>query len=77
MYHAQRRKGAKKNLKSAVALCAFAPLRERLFFFVDSLLAVLFITSVSARVQDDDVIRTTTDNVVLNITVTDKDGQYV
>src|SRR6185295_7042194 len=27
--------------------------------------------------QDDDVIRTNTDNVVLNVTVTDKSGQYV
>jgi hypothetical protein len=26
---AQRRKGAKKTLRNAVALCAFAPLRER------------------------------------------------
>ena len=26
---AQRRKGAKKDLRNAVALCAFAPLREK------------------------------------------------
>jgi hypothetical protein len=30
------RKGAKKSLKTAVALCAFAPLRER-FFWVELL----------------------------------------
>ena len=41
------------------------------------LLAVLIITALGAFAQDDDVIRTTTDNVVLNITVTDKAGQYV
>ena len=41
------------------------------------LLAILFITAVATPAQDDDVIRTTTDNVVLNITVTDKNGQYV
>jgi hypothetical protein len=28
---AQRRKDAKKNLRNAVALCVFAPLRERFF----------------------------------------------
>ena len=41
------------------------------------LLAILFITAVATLAQDEDVIRTTTDNVVLNITVTDKNGQYV
>jgi Ca-activated chloride channel family protein len=41
------------------------------------LLAFLFVTVLTALAQDDDVIRTTTDNVVLNITVTDKSGQYV
>lgn len=41
------------------------------------LLALLFITAVTTSAQDDDVIRTTTENVVLNITVTDKAGQYV
>ena len=41
------------------------------------LVALLFITAVTALAQDDDVIRTSTDNVVLNITVTDKSGQYV
>jgi hypothetical protein len=28
----QRRKGAKKILRNAAALCAFAPLREKTFF---------------------------------------------
>lgn len=41
------------------------------------LLALLFITALTAFAQDDDVIRTTTENVVLNVTVTDKNGQYV
>src|SRR5690242_17870624 len=40
------------------------------------LLALLFITALTALAQDD-VIRTNTDNVVLNVTVTDKSGQYV
>src|SRR5690349_12443611 len=46
---------------------------ERRFPF---LLALLFITALTALAQDD-VIRTTTDNVILNVTVTDKSGQYV
>jgi Ca-activated chloride channel family protein len=41
------------------------------------LLPFLFIAAFSALAQDDDVIRTTTENVLLNITVTDKSGQYV
>ena len=41
------------------------------------LLIVVFIAAITALAQDDDVIRTTTENVVLNITVTDKAGQYV
>jgi Ca-activated chloride channel family protein len=41
------------------------------------LVALLFITALTAFAQDDDVIRTNTDNVVLNVTVTDKSGQYV
>jgi Ca-activated chloride channel family protein len=48
-------------------------MRTRLPF----LAALLFITALTALAQDDDVIRTTTDNVVLNVTVTDKSGQYV
>ena len=41
------------------------------------LIAVLFITAFTALAQDEDVVRTNTDNVVLNVTVTDKSGQYV
>ena len=41
------------------------------------LIAVLLFATLVTLAQDDDVIRTTTDNVVLNITVTDKAGQYV
>lgn len=40
------------------------------------LVAFLLITAFTALAQDD-VIRTNTDNVVLNVTVTDKSGQYV
>ena len=43
-----------------------------------SLLAVLLITAVAIHAQDDDdVVRTNTELVVLNLTVTDKAGQYV
>lgn len=44
-----------------------------------ALLAVLAFLSSPTRVQaqDDDVIRTTTDLVVLNVTVMDKSGQYL
>src|SRR4026207_447042 len=41
------------------------------------LLAILCANFVIAVAQDDDVIRVNTDLVVLNITVTDKAGQYV
>lgn len=37
----------------------------------------VFITFSSAQAQDDDVVRVDTDLVVLNITVLDKEGQYV
>src|SRR5689334_23146331 len=40
------------------------------------LLVVLCINVVVVFAQDDDVIRTNTDLVVLNVTVTNKDGQY-
>src|SRR6185503_7173350 len=43
-----------------------------------SLLAILIVsTSVAFAQDDDDVVRTNTDLVVLNLTVTDKAGQYV
>ena len=41
------------------------------------LVALLFITAVTALAQDDDVVRVNTELVVLNLTVTDKSGQYV
>jgi len=41
------------------------------------LFAFLFINVVVVVAQDDDVIRTNTELVVLNVTVTDKAGQYV
>ena len=41
------------------------------------LVALLFANVVAVVAQDDDVIRTNTDLVVLNVTVTDKAGQYV
>ena len=41
------------------------------------LLAFLCVNVVVAVAQDDDVIRTNTELVVLNVTVTDKAGQYV
>jgi Ca-activated chloride channel homolog len=46
----------------------------RIILFV---LAFLCINVVVVVAQDDDVIRTNTDLVVLNVTVTDKAGQYV
>ncbi len=41
------------------------------------LLTILFVSALVVPAQDDDVIRVTTELVVLNITVTDKAGQYV
>src|ERR1041385_3376983 len=40
-------------------------------------IAVLCFSAVVAVAQDDDVVRVNTDLVVLNVTVTDKAGQYV
>jgi Ca-activated chloride channel family protein len=48
------------------------------FLVIVSLLAILFSATVKVSAQDDDdVVRTNTDLVVLNVTVTDKTGQYV
>jgi Ca-activated chloride channel family protein len=41
------------------------------------LLAIVCLNAFAVAAQDDDVVRVNTDLVVLNITVTDKDGQYV
>ncbi len=46
-------------------------------FRLTSLLALMLLAASSVLAQDDDVIRTNTDLVVLNVTVTDKSGQYV
>ena len=40
-------------------------------------LTILCLSAFAANAQDDDVIRVNTELVVLNVTVTDKDGQYV
>jgi Ca-activated chloride channel family protein len=42
-----------------------------------SLIALLVTFTVAVQAQDDEVVRVNTDLVVLNVTVTDKDGQYV
>ena len=41
------------------------------------LVAIILLAAVAVFAQDDDVVRTTTENVVLNLTVTDKAGKYV
>src|SRR5512132_3457917 len=41
------------------------------------LLVVLCLSAVVVAAQDDDVVRVNTDLVVLNVTVTDKAGQYI
>lgn len=41
------------------------------------LLAILCVSALIVFAQDDDVIRVNTELVVLNVTVTDKDGHYV
>jgi Ca-activated chloride channel homolog len=50
------------------------PLVTRLLLVISF---ALFCSYSSARAQEDDVVRVDTDLVVLNITVLDKDGQYV
>ena len=51
-------------------------LRALPFFFLALLIIALSPASLFAQ-EDDDVVRVNTDLVVLNITVTDKSGQYV
>src|SRR5882762_11980763 len=48
---------------------------NRTFRFLLAIL--LFATSAQSTQQDDDVVRVNTDLVVLNLTVTDRAGQYV
>ena len=54
------------------------PRRLRTFLFlIPALLCIELIPSSLFAQQDDEVVRVNTDLVVLNITVTDKSGQYV
>ena len=48
-----------------------------MFRIILFLIVVLWVNVVVVVAQDDDVIRVNTDLVVLNVTVTDKSGQYV
>ena len=52
------------------------PRLRALLLSIPALLCIV-LTPSSVFAQDDDVIRVTTELVVLNITVTDKSGQYV
>jgi len=45
--------------------------------FLPFLIAILLVSASAGVAQDDDVIRVNTDLVVINISVTDKEGQYV
>jgi len=53
------------------------PIRLRPFLFFITLSLVVALASSSILAQDEDVVRVNTDLVILNITVTDKSGQYV
>jgi Ca-activated chloride channel family protein len=46
-------------------------------FIISVLFCIPLITSLASAQQDDDVVRVNTELVILNITVTDKAGQYV
>jgi Ca-activated chloride channel family protein len=48
-------------------------MRQTIFF----LLAIVCVSALIVLGQDDDVVRVSTDLVVLNVTVIDKDGNYV
>ena len=48
-----------------------------LLFFIPVLLGITLTPSLLFAQQDDDVVRVSTELVILNITVTDKSGQYV
>jgi Ca-activated chloride channel family protein len=45
--------------------------------FLPFLIAILLVSASAGFAQDDDVIRVNTDLVVINISVTNKEGQYV
>lgn len=51
--------------------------RRTFLFFIPVLFCIALTPSLFFAQQDDDVVRVNTDLVVLNITVTDKSGQYV
>jgi Ca-activated chloride channel homolog len=57
------------NYHREAARCC--PVRSAILF------AILFLLPVVSLAQDDDVVRVNTELVVLNVTVTDKAGQYV
>jgi VWFA-related protein len=46
-------------------------------FIISALFCIPLTTSLAVAQQDDEVVRVNTDLVILNITVTDKAGQYV
>jgi Ca-activated chloride channel family protein len=50
---------------------------HRLVYLLALLVVCLPSSSVRAQQDDDDIIRTNTELVILNLTVTDKNGQYV
>lgn len=50
---------------------------QTFLFFITVLFCITLTQSVAWAQQDDDVVRVNTDLVILNITVTDKAGQYV
>jgi Ca-activated chloride channel family protein len=52
--------------------------RLQIFSFIIAVLFCILLTpSLAVAQQDDDVVRVNTDLVILNVTVTDKAGQYV
>jgi Ca-activated chloride channel family protein len=54
------------------------PRRRRPYpFFIAVILSITLTPALLFAQQDDDVVRVNTDLVILNITVTDKSGQYV
>jgi len=51
--------------------------RRPCLFFIALILSITLTPTLLCAQQDDDVVRVNTDLVILNITVTDKSGQYV
>lgn len=50
---------------------------HRPVYFIPATITFILFLGTPAAAQDDDVVRVDTDLVVLNVTVSDKDGQYV